>query len=306
MNGCLESSVLHQHDNDEMIAGMLCLHGPNQSKTASKKWFPMIRKAKPRFLTALPVYNEVTHLGEVLDLVKQHADDILVVDDGSSDGSTEELKKRDDISLLCHETNQGYGAALRSAFCYARRHNYEVVVTIDCDGQHEPQRIRQLAEMLQQGSEVDIVSGSRYLDGDLDQTGEAPVDRRHINKTITRELNEQLGLSITDAFCGFKAYRVSALKPLRLAEDGYAMPLELWAQAARHKLSIQEVAVPLIYLDEERSFGGELDDAARRLAHYRKTIQQAIDRLDKHQNLPEPDPCSKLMAQTESVIPASS
>ncbi len=266
----------------------------------------MIQNAQPRFLTALPVFNEVKHLGSVLDLVKQHADDILVVDDGSSDGSTEELRKRDDISLLCHGTNQGYGAALRSAFCYARRHKYDVVVTIDCDGQHEPQRIRQLANLIQEGEGVDIISGSRYLDSSLDQTGDAPVDRRRINKTITREINEQLGLSITDAFCGFKAYRVSALKPLRLAENGYAMPLDFWVQAAHHGLSIREVAVPLIYLDEERSFGGELDDAARRLAHYRKTIYGALERLERYQDLPEPDPCAKLMAQTESVIPAVS
>ena len=78
---------------------------------------------------------------------------------------------------------------------------------------------------------------------------------------VTALLNEHLGLGLTDAFCGFKAYRVSCLRQLHLTEDGYAMPLELWVQAAFHELMIVEVPVPLIYLDEKRSFGGALDDS---------------------------------------------
>jgi dolichol-phosphate mannosyltransferase len=227
----------------------------------------------PRLLTALPVYNEAAHLNRVLDEVVQHADDVLVVDDGSTDGTAELLAARTDVRVVTHSPNRGYGAALHTAFCYAQKHGYDVLVTIDCDGQHEPQRVRTLAAACEG---FDVASGSRYLDLDLDPTGEAPADRRHINQTITKELNERLGLSLTDAFCGFKAYRVAALAPLRLMETGYAMPLEWWVQAAHHGLSIREVAVPLIYLDEKRSFGGSLDDAERRLRHYREVIDRAI------------------------------
>ena len=67
-----------------------------------------------------------------------------------------------------------------------------------------------------------------------------------------------MGFDLTDAFCGFKAYRVEALAKLQVTETGYAMPLELWVQAACQKLSVVEVAVPRIYLDESRSFGGTL------------------------------------------------
>jgi dolichol-phosphate mannosyltransferase len=86
-------------------------------------------------------------------------------------------------------------------------------------------------------------------------------------------------LQLTDAFCGFKAYRVESLQKLDLTEQGYAMPLELWVQAAHAGLKIVEVAVPLIYLDEKRSFGGSLDDAERRLAHYREVIGRATQRV---------------------------
>ncbi|MBT4012265.1 MAG: glycosyltransferase family 2 protein, partial [Planctomycetaceae bacterium] len=94
--------------------------------------------SSPRFLTALPVFNEVQYVNEVLDLVKQYSDDILVVDDGSTDGTTEQLQKRDDVRIVTHTENQGYGAALRTAFEYALEHDFEIIVAIDCDGQHEP------------------------------------------------------------------------------------------------------------------------------------------------------------------------
>src|SRR5690606_11283519 len=74
----------------------------------------------------------------------------------------------------------------------------------------------------------------------------------------------------------FKAYRISALKQLQITETGYAMPLQLWIQAARAGLKIEEFPVPRIYLDEVRSFGGSLDDANRRMAHYQEVIQAAM------------------------------
>ena len=91
-----------------------------------------------------------------------------------------------------------------------------------------------------------------------------------------RELNERLGLSITDAFCGFKAYRVCALAKLHITDPGYAMPLELWVQAAYLGLKIVEVSVPLIYLEEKRSFGGSLDDGAKRMEYYHQVLDRAI------------------------------
>lgn len=242
-----------------------------------------------RLLTALPVFNEQDHLNRVLDQVVQHADDVLVVDDGSSDDTPRLLAARNDIQVVTHQPNRGYGAAMRTAFCYAKKHGYDVLVTIDCDGQHEPQRIRELAAKCV--GDVDVVSGSRYL-ADSEASGlSAPQDRKAINQTITAEINQRLGYSLTDAFCGFKAYRVAALRPLDLREDGYAMPLEFWVQAAHHKLKVIEAAVPLIYLDEKRSFGGELDDAQRRLRHYR----EVIDRAQAHTLRPHPadfDPCA--------------
>ena len=85
-----------------------------------------------------------------------------------------------------------------------------------------------------------------------------------------------MGLSLTDTFCGFKAYRVASLAKLAITEPGYGMPLELWVQAAHHGLRIVEIPVPLIYLDEKRSFGGSLDDGRQRLEYYHQVIDRAL------------------------------
>lgn len=255
----------------------------------------------PRLLTALPVYNESAHLSDVLDEVARHADDVLVVDDGSNDGTAELLAARDDVRVVTHSENRGYGAALRTAFCYAKRHGYELLVTIDCDGQHEPQRIRDLAALCTRG--VDMVSGSRYLAPPPEGFRAAPADRREINQVVTRELNARFGLRLTDAFCGFKAYRVGSLGRLRLREEGYAMPLELWVQAAHLGWTVREAAVPLIYLDEERSFGGALDDADHRLRHYRETIRRAAARIEALALAKQPDPCA---GSARNLVPHSS
>jgi dolichol-phosphate mannosyltransferase len=224
-----------------------------------------------RFLTAIPVYNEERHLEDVLHEVRRYSSEILVVNDGSADRTAELLARQSGLHVITHERNQGYGAALISTFKFAVCRGYEVLVTMDCDGQHEPARIPVLLEAL---DDVDLVSGSRYL-RDFRQNTPTPHDRQQINRLITHELNARFGLNLTDAFCGFKAYRVEALSKLRITETGWGMPLQLWVQTARRGLRIKEVGVPRLYLDASRAFGGVLDNAEERLAYYRRIIAAA-------------------------------
>ena len=134
-----------------------------------------------------------------------------------------------------------------------------------------------LVEACQQ---ADIISGSRYLET-FPADGSPPEQRKNINLQILKELKQLLGLQLTDAFCGFKAYRVAALEKMLIRETGYAMPLELWVQAVHHKLRIKEVPVPLIYLEEARSFGGVLDDGETRLEYYRQVIRDSLLAIGK-------------------------
>lgn len=225
-----------------------------------------------RSLTALPVHNEAEHVQAVLSEALRYSNEVLVVDDGSTDGTSDVLSAHGGLHLIRHAQNRGYGAALISAFEFATHGGYEVVVTIDCDGQHEPQRIPRFVEACWA---ADVVSGSRYLERFPTQS-RPPEDRRRINRLITEELNRRLGLNLTDAFCGFKAYRTAALRRIQLTETGYAMPLEFWVQAARLGLRIIELPVPLIYLDEHRSFGGALDNARKRLSAYRRVLGESL------------------------------
>ncbi len=113
-----------------------------------------------KMLTAIPVYNEERHLQQVLHEVRQQSADILVINDGSTDHTGELLAREAGITVVSHATNRGYGAALISAFDYTLRHGYDGLVTMDCDGQHEPTRIAVLLEAIH---DTDIVSASRYL-----------------------------------------------------------------------------------------------------------------------------------------------
>ena len=237
-----------------------------------------------RCLTALPVYNEARHIPDVLAEVRRYSQDVLVVNDGSKDDTPNVLAREPGITVLTHPHNLGYGAALRTAFDYAIAHQYDVLVTIDCDGQHQPRLIPELAAAVfplnaaPSERPIDIISGSRYLHT-FEGNSKPPEERRKINAEITQLVNDRLGLDLTDAFCGFKAYRVESLKQFKITDTGYAMPLQLWVQAAAFGMRIVEFAVPLVYLDEARSFGGSLDDGRRRMAHYQSVLDKEIEAL---------------------------
>jgi len=225
-----------------------------------------------RVVTAIPVYNEAKHVRDVLAEVRRYSPNILVVNDGSTDGTAELLDREPGLHRIDHAANGGYGAALISAFQFARESDFDVLVTMDCDGQHEPARIPVLLEAIH---DCDIVSGSRYY-RDFRQDTPAPTDRRFINAVITREINDQYGLNLTDAFCGFKAYRREALEKLRITERGWGMPLQLWVQAARQELRVKEIGIPRLYLDPNRAFGGVMNDPEQRLAYYRGVLAAAV------------------------------
>ncbi len=219
-----------------------------------------------RILIAIPVYNEAAHVDRVLREVQSYHGDILVVDDGSTDGTADLLQQRHDIHLIRHRDNEGYGQSLIDAFAYADAHGYDWVITMDCDEQHEPRHIPAFIAAIED-DQADIVSGSRYLDEALSGDA-APTDRRRINMQLTELINQTLHLGLTDSFCGFKAHRVSAMRRLRLDETGYAFPMQLWPRVALEGLRVIEIPVRRIYNDPNRVFGGQLDDPDRRLRHY--------------------------------------
>ena len=244
---------------------------------------PPERTSEPRVLLAIPVYNEARYVDRVLGEVRQRVDDVLVIDDGSTDDTPRRLAAHP-VEVIRHATNRGYGRSMQDMMRWARFDGFDWLVTMDCDEQHEPAAIPRFIEAIQR-DDLDVVSGSRYLDpeGRMDAP---PPDRRRINAMLTQEINGRLGLSLTDSFCGFKAYRVAPLADLQLDVDGYDFPMQFWVQAVAAGLRIGEIPVRLIYNDPSRSFGGPLDDAENRLAVYRRTYERELVRCADR--LPEP------------------
>ena len=252
---------------------MRCKHDPRINLTMIECW----KEPPMRTLVAIPVYNEQGHVARVLEEVRRYAGDILVVDDGSTD-ATPQLLAQQPVEVVRHARNRGYGQSMIDAIRWAQCYRYDWLITMDCDEQHEPESLPVFLDAIAL-DDADVVSGSRYLDR-THADDQPPRDRQAINADVTAMVNRRLGLEITDAFCGFKAYRVSALGKLDVDERGYAFPLQFWVQAAAHGLRVREVPIRLIYNNPDRSFGGPLDDADHRLAYYNRVFEAEAARFN--------------------------
>jgi glycosyltransferase involved in cell wall biosynthesis len=228
---------------------------------------------RPSVLVAIPVYNEERYVEKVLTEVGRYAKHVLVIDDGSTD-ATPSLLARQPVEVIRHAENRGYGRSMQDMLRWAAFDGFEWLISMDCDEQHEPGSIPDFLAAIRR-DDADVISGSRYLRQDANADA-PPADRRNINRLITSEINARLGLNLTDSFCGFKAYRVSAIEKLKLCVDGYDFPMQFWVQAVAKGLRIREIPIRLIYNDPTRTFGGPLNDAETRLARYRETLHREL------------------------------
>jgi dolichol-phosphate mannosyltransferase len=200
-------------------------------------------------MICIPMFNEVNTIVNVVRGLRSVTDaDILIVDDGSTDGSWGAIDKSgfNLPYVVRHKRNLGCGFALRSGFCFALERQYDLLITIDSDGQHVPEEISQLLQTL---PEADIVSGSRFHPQSLN-VGSPPSWRLSANQVLAAMVHRHTGYSITDSACGLRCYRTSALSRLRITEAGYAWPFELWGQMARFGLSVVEIPVTRIYTSD--------------------------------------------------------
>jgi len=237
---------------------------------------------KTESLILIPIYNEQKYIFNVLRNVRKYStEDLLIINDGSIDESkdiVEEIascaKLKGKIVIINHPENEGYGKSLIDGINFARDNNYQYLLTLDCDEQHEPELIPQFFKEIKKG-EFEIISGSRYLSFQK-QIDVPPEDRYTINRKITELINEISGYRLTDSFCGFKVYRMEGLNKLELTEKGYGFPLQLWIQANKNNLTVKELPVSMIYKDKDRTFGNCLNDPEKRLDYYLKIIDSEV------------------------------
>lgn len=229
-------------------------------------------------LVFIPVYNEARSIRSIIHEIRNTTEDvdILIIDDGSTDETPTILKKTENIHAIRHSENQGYGKTLIDGFTYATDKGYKYVITIDSDKQHQPREINKFLKATQQHNS-DIISGSRYLNITQDELKKAPADRIKINRKITSIINSITGFQLTDSFCGFKLYKVKALRQLNLTEKGYGLPLQLWFQAWKKGLTVSEIPVQLIYFDHTPRQTSSWQNMFRRYRYYLRIIQKETD-----------------------------
>ncbi len=163
-----------------------------------------------RVLVVLPALNEEASVAHVVKEARDAlpASTVLVVDDGSADG-TAEAARRAGATVISSPFNLGVGGAMRIGFRYARSHGYAAVVQVDADGQHDPRDIGRLLESLQQGPAPHVVIGARFSG-----TGEfaVPWARRLAMRLLAVYLSHVTGTTLTDVTSGFRAHNRSAVE----------------------------------------------------------------------------------------------
>jgi len=199
----------------------------------------MAKAEKSVIIVGMPAYNEEKYVGSVVLQARQFADEVVVVDDGSSD-RTAQVARLAGATVVQHKKNDGYGATVQTVLAEAKKRNPEVLVLLDADGQHNPEEITSLVNAISAGSDVAI--GSRKM-----RSADIPAYRRFGQNVIsffTRVLSRS---TLSDTESGFRAFSRKAISVLEPKERGMAISAEMISEATAKGLKITEVPVSAIY-----------------------------------------------------------
>ena len=201
------------------------------------------RNAPLRIVAGLPMYNEEETIGTVVTKVLNYVDEVICVDDGSSDSSAR-IAESCGATVHRHRVNRGYGGALKTLFSKAREMDADALIILDSDGQHQPSDIPKLLEPILAG-DADFVIGSRFIDGGGSE--DMPAYRRLGIKVITAASNLSSDLDIKDTQSGFRAFSKLAIERLRFDSEGMELSLEMLEDAHEKELIIKEVPTVIRY-----------------------------------------------------------
>jgi UDP-N-acetylglucosamine---dolichyl-phosphate N-acetylglucosaminyltransferase len=199
--------------------------------------------ANKDFYVIIPAHNEERNLGAVLDKTKKVVgkDRIIVVDDGSSDGTVVEAKKKG-VKVLRHVINLGKGAALRTGSSYAIKKGAKAVVFMDSDGQHDPKDIPRITGMLKDN---DIVF--TYRDR---KSVHMPLIKKLGNGLIDFTMSLLFGIEVTDTQCGYKAMTTGTYRKMALMSNDYGIESEMVAKTGKHHLKFTQLPIQTVYVDK--------------------------------------------------------
>ncbi len=211
-----------------------------------------------KVLAIIPAYNEASHIASVLEKTRPLVDGIIVIDDGSTDGSNHVACQAGAL-VVRHAINSGLGAALGTGFAAARALGADIVITLDADGQHDPHEIPAFVEAIRQGA--DLVIGSRMLfTSSPSQGGEGGMSTMPWYRIIANMLGNLatfflFGAWVSDSQSGFRALSRRALETIDVQANRMEVSSEIIAEARRHGLKIGEIPIQAIYTDYSLSKG---------------------------------------------------
>ncbi|MBT4176477.1 MAG: glycosyltransferase family 2 protein [Thaumarchaeota archaeon] len=197
-------------------------------------------------LACIPAYNEENNIAGIIKKSLLHVDQVVVCDDGSTDGTAKIAKNAG--AVVISQSNQGYGAAISTLFDYARKNNAKIMVTLDSDGQHNPDQIPLLINAITTHG-VDVSIGSRFL-GDSEASGY----RKAGIKIITSAANYGTSLKISDSQSGFRAYSQNAINAIHPTEQGMSVSTEILLKISNKGLSLAEVPISITYGDDTSKY----------------------------------------------------
>jgi UDP-N-acetylglucosamine---dolichyl-phosphate N-acetylglucosaminyltransferase len=200
-----------------------------------------------KVIAVIPAYNEEKTIAEVLDEARLFVDQIIVVNDGSSD-RTETIAKSRGATVVSHVINRGLGAAIGTGFAAAAKLQADVVITLDADGQHDASEIPKFVDAINKGA--DVVIGSRML-----TSGGMPWYRRVANILGNMVTLFLFGARVTDSQSGFRGFNKFALKKIKIKTNRMEVSSELIAESKSNNLKLVEVPIKAIYTDYSLSKG---------------------------------------------------
>jgi len=222
-------------------------------------------RSREKICVIIPAYREEKRIGEVVRQVLKHVETVVVIDDGSPDGTFAEAEKAG-AAVVKHEVNKGKAAALKTGFDYARENGFDVVIAMDGDGQHDPADVPRFIEAYIRTG-IPVLVGNRMSDRSA-----MPLIREWTNMFMSWLLSRVMKQYVPDTQCGYRLYRTDIMPLVSAESERFAAESEILLHIADRGLRIDNVPIKAVYRDEKSKINPIKDSFRffRMLMRYRR------------------------------------